>query len=136
MKVRLFTKLRRDKKGQSMVEFALILPLLVLLLMAILELGSIFHSYLLITYASREGVRMGVVGHADEQINTRIQEICSTLDGTQLTVKIEPTHPQYRTRGIPLTVKVDYKVTLFTPLINAFLPDPFLIHDRSVMRVE
>jgi len=126
----------RDKKGQSMVEFALILPLLVLLLMAILEFGNIFHSYLLITYSSREGARMGVVGHTDQQVTTRIQDICSTLDGSQISIVIDPADPQYRTRGTPLTVKVDYNVTLFTPLVNTFLPDPFLIKARSVMRVE
>lgn len=136
MKVRLFTRLRLDKKGQSMVEFALVMPLLVLLLMAILEFGNIFHSYLLITYSAREGARMGVVGHTDEQINERIQDICSTLNTTQLTVDIEPEDPRKRTRGVPLHVNVDYEVTLFTPLVNTFLPDPFPIQARSVMRVE
>lgn len=119
-----------------MVEFALVLPLLLLLLMAIFEFGNIFHSYLLITTASREGARAGVVGNNDSEIIQRVQDVCSTLDSSQLAININPTDPLYRKRGVPLTVNVNYNVSLITPFLSAFLPDPFSIKARSVMRIE
>jgi len=137
MQVRLFTKLRRDKKGQAMVEFALILPLLLFLLMTIFEFGNIFHSYLLVTSASREGARMGVVGHTDTAITERVHEICSTINTAQLTVVVKPEDdPLIRKRGVKLTVNVDYEVPLITPLLNYILPDPFPIKATSIMRIE
>ncbi len=45
--------------GQGIVEFALLLPVFLLVLMAILEFGMAFDHALSITYATREGARTG-----------------------------------------------------------------------------
>ncbi len=45
------------KKGQSMVEFALILPLLVLIIAGLFDLGRAFFASITITNAAREGAR-------------------------------------------------------------------------------
>jgi Flp pilus assembly protein TadG len=50
--------LRQHTAGQSMVEFALILPLMVLIVLGIFELGRAFFAYIAISNAAREGVRM------------------------------------------------------------------------------
>jgi Flp pilus assembly protein TadG len=50
-------RILRSQKGQDLVEFALILPILVLLLAGIVDLGRAFHSYIVIANASREGAR-------------------------------------------------------------------------------
>ncbi len=47
-----------QKHGQSMVEFALILPLFVLFIVGIFELGRAFFSYIAITNGAREGARV------------------------------------------------------------------------------
>ncbi|OGO66308.1 MAG: hypothetical protein A2030_08250 [Chloroflexi bacterium RBG_19FT_COMBO_50_10] len=44
--------------GQSLIEFALILPLMVLFVVGIFELGRAFFAYIAISNAAREGVRM------------------------------------------------------------------------------
>ncbi|HSB65715.1 MAG TPA: TadE family protein, partial [Anaerolineales bacterium] len=46
------------KAGQSMVEFALILPLLVLFILGIFELGRAFFAFIAISNAAREGARV------------------------------------------------------------------------------
>jgi Flp pilus assembly protein TadG len=46
------------RKGQSMVEFAMILPLLVLFIIGIFDLGRAFFAYIAITNAAREGTRV------------------------------------------------------------------------------
>lgn len=48
---RLF-KLKRDEKGQSLVEFALILPILVLILLGIIEFGWLFNGKITLTSAA------------------------------------------------------------------------------------
>ncbi len=47
--------------GQTMVEFALVLPLLAVLLLAIVEFGVVFHDYVTVTDASRVGARKAAV---------------------------------------------------------------------------
>ncbi len=53
----------RSKRGQSLVEFALALPILLFILLGILEVAMWFHSYLAVQYASREAARFAVTGN-------------------------------------------------------------------------
>jgi Flp pilus assembly protein TadG len=53
-----YTTLKNSRNGQSMLEFALILPLMVLFIVGIFELGRGFFAYIAISNAAREGVRM------------------------------------------------------------------------------
>ena len=48
-------KLHRDDRGQTMVEFALVIPLFLLLLLAIIEFTFVFNAILGISFASRDG---------------------------------------------------------------------------------
>ena len=49
----------RACRGQSLVEFAILLPILMVLFVGVLDLGRMFHAYLTIQNASREGARYG-----------------------------------------------------------------------------
>lgn len=53
-----------NDKGASMVELALMLPLLLLMLAGIADLGRAFHDYIIITNVAREGARYASL-HAD-----------------------------------------------------------------------
>ena len=58
-------RLIRNKKGAAMVELAIILPILLLVLFAIIEFGLIMYNKAMITNASREGARTGIVFRAN-----------------------------------------------------------------------
>lgn len=53
--------LRRDERGGAMVEFAIVVPLLMLFVMGIVEFGRAWNTYQVITDAAREGARRAVV---------------------------------------------------------------------------
>jgi len=46
-----------DERGQSLVELALVLPLLLLLVVGIIDFGRAYNNYIIITNAAREGAR-------------------------------------------------------------------------------
>lgn len=62
---RLLDKLN-SQKGASAVEFALLLPVLILLIVGIFQFGLAYNNYLDITHAAREGARMASVNKYDE----------------------------------------------------------------------
>jgi TadE-like protein len=71
---------RRGERGQSLVEFSMIVPLFLLFLLGLLEFGMVFDHVLTISYASREGARTGAAlangsKMADESLGT-----CSDVD--------------------------------------------------------
>jgi Flp pilus assembly protein TadG len=51
-----------SERGQSLVEFALALPILVLLLFAVIQFGIVFNNYVTLTDATRAGARKAAVG--------------------------------------------------------------------------
>jgi Flp pilus assembly protein TadG len=53
------------QRGSSAVEFALVLPLLILILFGIIEFGFILYDKAIVTNASREGARRGIVYNVD-----------------------------------------------------------------------
>ena len=56
-----------DERGQTLVEFAALLPVLCLLLFGIIQFGVVFHDYLTVTDASRVGARKAAVSrHAGD----------------------------------------------------------------------
>lgn len=127
----------RAHRGQSLVEFALALPIIILVLFGILESGRIFHSYIILNHAAREGVRIGAVGKTDEEIIERIRQAAPLPQAeTNLRItRLEPTQSA-RTPGLPLTVEVSYDLDLFTPIFADFLPNPFTLKSQVTMRLE
>lgn len=118
-----------------MVEFALVLPVLVLILMGIIEFGRIFFSYLVITEMAREGARYGAVGYIEEDVILHLQGMAGLLNPEKLSVDVIP-DDDMRERGQGLTVKIDYSVDLIAPVISAIVPDPLPLEASCTMRLE
>lgn len=126
--------MKLNKKGQSIVETALILPVIILLLMGMFEFSRIFGSYLLITYTGRESARMAAVGKSDEEIIQNVHEKSGLLDLANLQITIDPSG--VRRTGEDVGVKLRYKIVIYAPVIQSILPNPFYVEADTYMRVE
>lgn len=63
------------ESGAELIEFALVLPLLLLVVLGIIDFGFLFQRYQVITNAAREGARVAVLpGYADADVVTRIDQ--------------------------------------------------------------
>jgi len=54
-------KLKNNRRGQAMVEFALVLPILLLLLCGIIDFGWLYYNQITLNNAAREGARYAVI---------------------------------------------------------------------------
>ena len=77
---------RPRSRGQSLVEFALVLPLFLLLVMAIMDLGLAVFSYNSITNAAREGARLAIVNQDTTKITTRATQQSAVARNPTVTV--------------------------------------------------
>ena len=125
----------RDDHGQALVEMALVLSILLLLLTGIVEFGRVLSAQLVVSHASREGARLGVVGAADDLIKQRARNAAGTLDANKISVTISPS-PNERIRGAQLKVEVGYPVEIVMPFMDKILPNPYLVRGATTMRVE
>ncbi len=77
-------RLLKKNRGASAVEFAIILPLLVLLAFGIIELGFLLYDQAMITNASREGARIGIVFRNPAVTDAEISSVVNNYLGTHL----------------------------------------------------
>jgi Flp pilus assembly protein TadG len=64
---------RKDKdRGQSLIEIAIILPILLLLLLGVVEVGMGLRNYLIVVNANREGARFAAHGRYDDDESMQI----------------------------------------------------------------
>ena len=68
-----------SRRGQALVEFALVLPIFILLLVGIFDFGRAIYAYNTISNAAREAVRVGVVDQSCDAIGTEAAEPCWVL---------------------------------------------------------
>lgn len=114
----------KKNKGQTLVEMALILPILVLLTFGLVDFGRLFHVYLVATEASREGARAAAVGSTVTGVKAAVDKIAGQTSLTNKpTVTTNPTTLPPSNHGSSIQVTVAYKVTMLTPLIGEFVND-------------
>jgi len=69
----------RSEEGAQLVEFALVLPLLLLVLLGIAEMGFMFQRYEVVTNAAREGARLAVLpGYGPTDVQARVNAYVSS----------------------------------------------------------
>lgn len=104
----------RSENGQTMTEFALVLPLLVMLLFGIIQFGITFNNYVTLTDAVRAGARKGAVarhlGNPAGETEKQVRAAATDLKGSDLQVSVTSTwNPGEEVRvsaSYPYSIKV------------------------------
>jgi hypothetical protein len=114
-------KIKKHNTGQSLIEFAIVLPLMLLIIMGVFDLGRSIYYFSAIHNAAREGARYGAVNHCDTAgIKVAAQQMAIGLgDGVEVSDPIK----FYTPEGNPdrILVSVEYEFEAVTPLIGVFL---------------
>ena len=112
------------ERGQTLVEFSLILPLFLVLIFALVDFGRAYYSFLLVTNAAREGARAAAVqgdsATIDKQVYGSFCSAASPPSGCALGptgVTVTKTNVQ-GARGTQASVTVAYAFSFVTPVGN------------------
>jgi PKD repeat protein len=127
-------------RGQAIVEFALIFPIFLLLLLIAVDAGRLYFSLIQVHNAAREGAAVGAVSPTDlasitararQETNAQAQRgehaiavavACGSASGTSLACSRAPGGSG---AGNTITVSVAERFTFLTPFINGFFDDNF-----------
>ncbi len=101
------------QRGQTLVEFALILPLFLLMFFAMVDFGRGFYSWLLVTNAAREGARVAATQQPAAAIQNRVVDALGGLDQADVTITL--TNVQ-GSRGQAVEVDLAYDFEYVTPI--------------------
>jgi len=120
------------ERGQELVEYALVFPLLMLLVLGIIEFGVVIFSFNTIANAAREGARCGIIPGTD-------LEVCRSL-AEERALSLDPAALQVNATRSESTVQVEvlYDAHLLTaPIVQALGGNPTLpLRAISTMYIE
>jgi hypothetical protein len=124
----------RDERGQSLVEFALLLPLLILMICGIVDLGRLLFAYSSLNMTVQETVRLGGLGRGDAELASYARDHVRIGDGSTMIVGISPSQAN-RGPGDNVTVTLSYSLPWVTPILSEIIPEP-TVSAESTIRVE
>jgi Flp pilus assembly protein TadG len=113
-----------SEQGQTAVEFALVAPFIVVLLLAVIQFAVAFHNYVTITDAARAGARRAIVarfgGGNFDDAKQAVLDAAGNLDQGQLKQPgaIDVSDPDGMIAGSLVTVTVKYPYTISIPLLG------------------
>ncbi len=110
---------RRKERGQSLVEFALIIPIFFILVLGIIDFGMALRSYITLTNAAREGARVGVVcqgGTSTSASTAAIAQVVHSGGALDLTSANVTQATTPCTTGSDVIVTAQYTYRFITPL--------------------
>ncbi|NGZ02196.1 MAG: pilus assembly protein [Nitrospira sp. WS238] len=132
---------KQNDRGAVAAEFALLLPVFLLILFGIIEFGMLMYGREVVTNAAREGARAGIVQGPPKRTIGEITTIANNyLTGTginQADVTFTPAGVGLTSPNM-LTVTAVYNYNFLIPYIPAVIgiPNPLVITTQAVMRHE
>jgi Flp pilus assembly protein TadG len=107
---------RRRTRGQAMVEFTLILPCLMLLILGIYQFGQTYADYIQVTNAARDGGRKALVSRGDANgvadTITAAKNATWWLNTSNMSVTVSPAQPWAEGQNVTVTVTYPYSISL------------------------
>lgn len=134
---------RRNHKGGASVEFVVVLPVLLLLMAAFVDFGIMFNNKQVLTNASREGARAGIINIKDSDGS---KELVSVQDITEIVEtyskslwRVGSAHLVTEVQGVganyPANLTVRVTLDDYKPLLSPLLGGTFGTVDLSAVTV-
>jgi Flp pilus assembly protein TadG len=120
------------ERGQDLIEYALVLPIMLLILMSILDLGRVVYVYSSLHNSVRDGARYGIINPTDAAgIEALVRTKAVGLDPIDLTVVV--VRPDLQT----VRVRATYQFAVVSPIVSVLVGgSPWPVGSQATMRVE
>ena len=124
--------MRRSERGSAVIEFALVLPIVLVVLLALVQVAVLARDRLVLTEAARAGARAAAVEASDDAAAAAARAAAAGLDPDRLVVHVARTGE----RGSAVTVSVSYEVAIVAPLAGWLFPSSVGLGAEATMRQE
>ena len=101
------------ERGGTLVEAAIVLPILILLLFGVVEFARAYNAQITLTHAAREGARVLAITEDPDQAEAAAKDAATSLDPGLIAVSTTPCTP-----GAPTEVALSYPFTYDIPLFG------------------
>lgn len=119
---------RKKRRGAAAVEFAVVAPVFLLLVFGMIEYGRMVMVQQVITNASREGARTGVLdGSTNQDVVDVVTQYLNSGSISGATITVVPTNPEDAEFGDPVSVTVDIPFSQVS-----WLPSPMYLGGKTL----
>jgi TadE-like protein len=128
--------MKTHQRGQSLVEVALVLPILLLILLGVFDFGRAVFAFNTVSNAAREAARVAIVDQAPSVVEAQGKEAALGLDPSAVDVAFSITDcPLTVLIGCTAQVKVDHEWRAITPIIGSVI-GPIQLSSTTEMPIE
>jgi TadE-like protein len=120
------------QRGSATVEFALVLPLLMVMVLALLQVGLLVKDQLVLVGAARAGAREAAVSPDDGRARDAAVNAAVTLRSEQIDVEVR----RDGRVGTPAVVTVLYRASAVVPFVEWLFPSTIQLRATATMRQE
>lgn len=108
-----------SERGAAAVEFAILLPLLLLLVLGTIEFGRVYNAQITLTNAAREGVRVMAIANDPTSAKTTAKNAAASVSTTIPTADITLSTNACST-GALVTLTIKYNLSTITGIAGPF----------------
>jgi len=120
------------ERGSATVEFALVLPLVLVMALALVQVGLLVKDQVVVEEAARAGARQAAVTVEDQEVRDAAVAAAVSLDADQLEVSVD----REGGAGAAVTVTVVYHAPVDLPLVSWLFPQSVDLTGAATMRQE
>lgn len=128
--------LKNWQKGQASLEFILVIPILILVILATSQLGYLIYTQNIMEQAAREAARIISTTNSNQKAYQEVYKICSGLDRDKIGINIVPAEKNRRKIGDIVEVYLTYQYSGFSNLLSILTGRKILVSTKSSMRME
>jgi Flp pilus assembly protein TadG len=126
------SRARGSERGSAVVEFALLLPILLLVLLALVQIGVLARDRLALAQAARAGAREAAITDSEPDVLAAATAAGAGLDPDRVRLTIT----RAGMRGLPVTVSISYDVPVAATLAGWLLPSIVTLDAVATARQE
>lgn len=135
VRITIFNRLKKNVRGAALIEFAIITPVLIILLLGIIEFGWLFNGWITITSAAREGARIAIIKTADENFHTLVQEAVENHATTLHSINANISTKHEKIKGTDYNSVTVIATGQLEPLVSFFVIDSVTLTGQATMRM-
>ena len=125
-----FRRLGSNERGAAVLEFAIVALVFLLLVFGIINFGWVFHGYITLTGAAREGARLAIVGEDQTNVHTAVNNHARIFNKPLDYISPINAVQVREERVVEVTGTLDLLVPIFP------FPNSITLHASATMRQE
>ena len=128
--------LKNKNRGQASIEFVLVIPVLIIVVIIVSQLGFLVYLQNVLEQAAREGTRVLATTNSNSLACEQILNICSKLDREKLAIEINPYSQGSRNVGDIVIINLKYLYGGFANFMSLIMGREILLKCSCSMRME